>query len=418
MWRSEAIGPEVRPPLWRTVAYALLAFLASTVSAVFSPVGLATTEERDWGVLMALLALVVTVGGCAALFWRHRFPLALAVVTAVVPLVLPVGNTLAFIALASMLGRRRGGATWWVVALTAFTSVTVVVRDALASPDEASLLKSLFAPRGAAAGADDPVPTVTVVVLAVLGIGLAVGSGLLVRAVRLSHAAREDVEEERQISTRLGDEVARSAERERIAREVHDVMGHRLSIIALHAGVLESAAQDTTGSDPRVRESAHLVRESAVAAVDDLHSLLALLREPSGAQPPPLPLTELPRVVAESVRAGQVIASSIFVEDADRADPTLSRAVHRIVQEILTNARKHAPGQTVTLTVTGSPAAGIVIDATNPLPPSATSEPQGALRGLAGLAERVELLGGTLRHGVERSDTVFHVHAELPWNPS
>ena len=118
-----------------------------------------------------------------------------------------------------------------------------------------------------------------------------------------------------------------------------------------------------------------------------------------------------------SVQAGQAVVSSIFVEDADRADPNLSRAVHRIVQEILTNARRHAPGQTVTLAVSGSPTSGIVVDATNPMPPGATSTPQGSLRGLAGLAERVELLGGTLHHGVDRSATVFHVHAELPWSP-
>lgn len=417
MWRSEVIGSGARPPWWRTLIYVFLAFLGSTVSFGFSPMGVATVEEQTWAVVLALVSFLVTVSGCVALFWRHRFPLVLAVLSAVVPLLLPIGNTLAFIALATMLGRRRGGATWWVVGLTALASTTVVVRDAMASPTGASVIKTFLAPQGTPADADVAVPAWVVVVVASLGLGIAVGLGLLVRAVRLSREAREDVEEERQISSRLGDEVARSTERERIAREVHDVMGHRLSIIALHAGVLESAAQDTAEGDPRVRDSAHLVRESAVAAVDDLHSLLGLLREPSGTEPPPLPLTELPRVVAESVRAGQVIASSIFVADAEGADPTLSRAVHRIVQEILTNARKHAPGETVTLTVSGSPAAGIVIDATNPIPPEVAASPQGTLRGLVGLAERVELLGGTLRHGVESSGGVFHVHAELPWNP-
>lgn len=417
MWRSEVVGSGVRPPWWRTLIYVFLAFLGSTVSFGFSPTGVATVEEQTWAVLLALVSFLVTVAGCVALFWRHRFPLALSVVAALVPLVFPLGNTFAFIALATLLARRRGPATWWAAALTTLTSVTVVVRDAMASPIGASVVKTLLAPSGTPTDVDIEVPYWAVVVFAALGIGIAVGLGLLVRAMRMSHEAREDVEEERQISSRLGDEVARSSERERIAREVHDVMGHRLSIIALHAGVLESASQVSPDGDPRVRDSAHLVRESAVAAVDDLHSLLDLLREPSGAGAAPLPLTQLPQVVAESVQAGQAVVSSIFVEDADRADPNLSRAVHRIVQEILTNARRHAPGQTVTLAVSGSPTSGIVVDATNPMPPGATSTPQGSLRGLAGLAERVELLGGTLHHGVDRSATVFHVHAELPWSP-
>lgn len=415
MWSSEVVGEGGAPPVWRSLLYCLLVFLGSTVSFAFSPTALAAQAGSNWGVLVSLAGFLVTLGACVALFWRHRFPFVLAVASALVPLALPIGNTLAFVALAALLGRRRGPATWWAAGLTGLTSVVVVLRDAAASPNGASLLKTVFAPRGAAESADTPAPVLAVVVFAALGIALAVGAGLLVRAGRVSRAATEDVAEERQISTRLGDEVARSAERERIAREVHDVMGHRLSIIALHAGVLESASRASTGADPRVSESAHLVRESAVAAVDDLHSLLDLLREPAGSEPPSLPLTELPRVVAESVQAGQVIASSIFIQDAEAADPNLSRAVHRIVQEILTNARKHAPGQTVTLTVTGSPADGIVIDATNPLPTGATSSPQGALRGLAGLAERVELVGGTLRHGVDRGGSVFHVHATLPW---
>ena len=409
------MGDGAAPPVWRSLLHALLVCLGSLVSMVFSPVGHATTNSENWGALVVLVTTGVVLGACVLLFWRQRFPFTLAIGAALVPLVLPIGNTLAFITLAALVGRRKGPAVWWTAGLTAFTSCVVVVRDSLATPDAASLTRTLLAPEGTPPTATTPVSVAMVALLATLGIGVSLGSGLLVRAVRTSRQATTSAQTERRISSRLGDEVARSAERERIAREVHDVMGHRLSIIALHAGALEGAARASGEGDPRVRESAHLVRESAAAAVDDLHSLLDLLRGPAGTEPPPLPLAQLPRVVEEAVRAGQVVASSVFVEDADRADPALSRAVHRIVQEALTNARKHAPGQMVTLSVSGSPSGGVSIDVVNPLPPGVTDSPPGPLGGLVGLSERVELLGGTLAQGVDRDATVFHLHVELPW---
>lgn len=409
------MGDGEAPPVWRSLLYAGLVCLGSLVSLVFSPTGHAATNPEGWAALVFLATLPVVLGAGVLLFWRHTFPFALAIGSALVPLLLPIGNTLPFVALAALVGRRRGPAVWWTVGLTTLTSSVVVIRDALATPDAASLVRTVLAPTDAPPGVTTPVSSTTVVLFAALGVGVSLGSGMLVRTMRLSRAAAHRVQAEQRISSRLGDEVARSAERERIAREVHDVMGHRLSIIALHAGVLEGAAKASKAGDPRVQQSAHLVRESAASAVEDLHSLLDLLREPLGAEPPPLPLSQLPHVVEESVRAGQVVASSIFVEDADRADPALSRAVHRTVQEILTNARKHAPGQMVTLSVTGSPTGGISIDATNPMTSVAGTAPQGPLRGLIGLSERVELLGGTLLHGVDRDGTVFHVHVDLPW---
>lgn len=414
MWSSEVVGDDGKPPLWHTLLYVPLVTLGSLVAILFSPVGDAVAASRGWSMLVLLVTLSTMLGACALLFWRHVLPIPLAIGSALLPVVLPVGNSLALLTLATLLGRRRGPAVWWVAGLTTLTSALVVRRDAAATPNSASLIRTLFAPTGTPPMATTPVPETASLVLIVLGIGISIGSGLLVRAMRLSRVAGDRVQAEQRISSRLGDEVARRVERERIAREVHDVMGHRLSIIALHAGVLEGVSAASGDSDPRVRQSAHLVRESASAAVEDLHSLLDLLREPLGTEPPPLPLSQLPQVVNESAEAGQVVASSIFIEDADSADPALSRAVHRIVQEVLTNARKHAPGQPVTLAVTGSASRGITLDAMNPLPAD-TSIPPGVPRGLVGLTERVELLGGTLRHGPYREGTVFRVHVELPW---
>lgn len=88
----------------------------------------------------------VVLGACVLLFWRRTHPFALAVGAALVPLVLPIGNTLAFVALAALVGRRRGPAVWWTAGLTTLTSSIVVIRDALASPNSASLTRTIFAP--------------------------------------------------------------------------------------------------------------------------------------------------------------------------------------------------------------------------------------------------------------------------------
>lgn len=357
---------------------------------------------------MSLLGFVAAVLGPLALLWRQRFPLLLAAGTAALSLVLPLGNTLPYIALAALIGRRRGQAIWLAAGLTALTSTWVVVSDGLAQPRAASFLKTLLQPEGAV-GDIAPVGATTLAVVAALGWGLSVGTGLLIRGGREAAAARQSVVLERRATTQLGDEVARQAERERIAREVHDVLGHRLSLLSLNAGAMEANAQE----DERMRSSAALVRESAAGAMADLRSLLDVLRQPALAQPD-LPLTALTRVVDESFGSGQLLASTIFVEDAEEADPALSRAVYRIVQELLTNARKHAPGQRVWLTVKGGPVNGVLIDVRNPLATNVATG-QRSTRGLTGIAERAELIGGRVQYGVDDAGRSFRVRVELPW---
>lgn len=315
-----------------------------------------------------------------------------------------------FILLGSLIGRRRGSAVRWTTAVVALTSTWVIVSDALAQPRGASLLKSTLGLPGGDAARPGQASPFTVVILVVTGLGITLGAGYLMRSLREAAYAKHVVTEERATSDRLGDEVARQQERERIAREVHDALGHRLSLLNLHAGALEANAED-----PRMAESAHLVRRSAAAAMDDLRSLIAVLRDPMGTDLAELPLEELPQVVRDSFGAGQSVNSSIFIADADRADPVLSRAVYRIVQEMLTNARRHAPGEQACLTVEGSPARGIVIDCRNRyVGVHKTSEP-GSSRGLTGITERAELLGGQMLYGLDQGGQTFRVHVELPW---
>lgn len=409
--KFEQVGDGSRPPWWRTLLIALPISLLSLASVVFSPLGVAITPDGADGavVLGAMFALLLAVGGPFALFWRHRLPFTLTIVAALVPVVIPLGNLLALAALAALISRRRGPAVWATAGLVAATSTWVVVADAAAQPKAASVAKSFLGPTTAASEEWVTLSPWVVVVVVVVGLGIAVGSGFLVRLRRLNRTVTNAVATERAASDRLGDEVARRQERERIAREVHDAMGHRLSLLNLHAGALELNA-----SDPRLQQSAGLVRQSAGEAMEDLRGLLQVLREPLGDEPPVIPLSRLPEVVHDSFGAGQVVSSSIFVSEAERADPQLSRAVYRIVQELLTNARKHAPGEAVLLSVEGGPATGVVIEARNRYL-GGTASPPGQARGLNGIAERVDLLDGRLQYGLDEGGTVFRVRVELPW---
>src|SRR5699024_10073668 len=108
----------------------------------------------------------------------------------------------------------------------------------------------------------------------------------------------------------LGDEVVRQAERERIAREVHDAIGHRLSLLSVHAGALEANTRD---QDPRLAGSATLVRESAARTASDLRSLLSVLRRPddpdlAAAVPG---LDAVPGLVDESIEAGMPLVATV-----------------------------------------------------------------------------------------------------------
>lgn len=411
MLSYEAIGDGGRPPVWHSLLLALFAGSAFLVSWAFSPAAWGMQHGGPSSDGLVLFVAFLAAGAlCVGLFWRHRHPFRLALVSSTLSLVLPLGNVLPLIYLGSLIGRRKGRGVWLTMGFGALASTWVVFADALAQPLGASLLKSTLTPTGADRALPAHEPLLSPVIVAVLSVGIAIGAGFLARSRREAASAAHTVRSERAASGRLSDEVARRQERERIAREVHDVMGHRLSLLSLHAGALEA----NSGDDPRVAQSAQTIRENASAAMDDLRSLLSVLREPL-TDAAPVPLSRLAEVVAESADAGQQLNSSIYIEDADSADPALSRAVYRIVQELLTNARRHAPGQQVLLSVRGSPASGVQIDARNNYVGGwGTGQPSES-RGLAGITERCELLGGTMRYGLDDAGRTFRAHVELPW---
>lgn len=410
MTKFEVIGDGRPAPWWRSALWVLLGGLATLLSLVFSPESHELSSgQADGPIVLVILGCGLGVTLLVGLFWRHKIPFWLALGSGAISMLLSIGNALPLLALASLIGRRRGPAVWWTTGFIAVTSSAVVITDALAQPRAASFQKSIFAPATASPADIVPGSPLVVVLLVLTGLGISVGAGLLMRSQRETRSARDRAAEQRATSDRLGDEVARRQERERIAREVHDAMGHRLSLLNLHAGALEA-----NSTDPRIAQSAHLVRTSATAAMDDLRSLLSVLRDPMAFENANVPLSKLSDVVRESFGAGQSLSSSIYIADPDRADPALSRGVYRIVQELLTNARKHAPREQLFLTVEGGTGRGIVIDARNRYAGGGPRE-AGSSRGLTGITERAELLGGHMTYGLDDGGHTFRVHVELPW---
>lgn len=206
---------------------------------------------------------------------------------------------------------------------------------------------------------------------------------------------------------------ARLAERTRIAREMHDTLSHRLSLISMHAGALEYRSdldRDT------IRATAAILRETAQTAAGELRTVLSVLREDPAETAPQPALDSIPGLVASARAAGSNVTLQMDPPLQGEATASLpdatSRHLYRIVQEGLTNAQKHAPRQPIRVSLTGAPGQGITVAVSNPLPAGAASPGAEGL-GLVGLAERARLAGGSFETGV-RGD-VYATTVKVPW---
>ncbi|MFB4310321.1 sensor histidine kinase [Actinomadura sp. GTD37] len=249
--------------------------------------------------------------------------------------------------------------------------------------------------------------------LVALGYGALVGWGALARARRAllvslrERARRAEAEQGRRVAE------ARMAERTRIAREMHDVLAHRLSLLATYAGALEYRPD---APPEKLSQAAGVVRAGVHQALDELREVILLLRaddDGDGDRPQPV-LADVPRLVAESRGAGGRVDLRDGVADPEAFPPAAGRAAYRVVQEALTNARKHAAGRPVRVALEGRPGAGLVIDVRNALAAEGgQAPPPGSGTGLVGLTERVRLAGGRLDHEVAGGE--FRLRAWLPW---
>jgi signal transduction histidine kinase len=237
-------------------------------------------------------------------------------------------------------------------------------------------------------------------------------AGMYVHARRELLASLRDRAERAEAAQHEHAERARLQERARIAREMHDVLAHRITLLSMHAGSLEFAPG---ASQQEIARAAGVIRTNAHAALEDLREVIGVLRCAPGDEPleRPLPtLADVPELVEEARAAGMTVHS---VLDAGDAPETVGRNAYRIVQEGLTNARKHARDTAVDVSVSGGPGEGLEIELRNPLALGRRNgDIPGAGAGLIGLAERAELAGGRLEHGITPRGH-YRLWAWLPW---
>lgn len=245
-------------------------------------------------------------------------------------------------------------------------------------------------------------------------------------AAQTERAARQAELAERE-TERAEQETARRAvleERARIAREMHDVVAHRMSLIAVQA---ETAPFRLAGLEAPVRAEFAALSEAARQALTEMRGLLGVLRDSDpGARPelgPQPRLADLPELIEGARRAGATVSCSMdgVGDPAPGARPVGDIAVpdgvglcaYRIVQESLSNAGRHAPGAAISVTVEAKQGSVRIIVINEA---SAAGQPgdNGTGHGLAGMRERVALLGGSLQAGPEAGGG-FAVRAVLPW---
>jgi signal transduction histidine kinase len=249
---------------------------------------------------------------------------------------------------------------------------------------------------------------------------IAIGWGLFARMRRELVLSLRDRADRVESEQRLRVVQAREAERRRIAREMHDVLAHRLSLLSVHAGALEFRPDAPT---EEIAEAAAVIRNAAHAALQELRDVIGVLRDDgdeSVPQPPQPTFAEIPALIEESRAAGMNVRSHIELP-ADREIPAaLGRTAYRVVQEGLTNARKHAPAAAVEVTISPDARPSLLVEVVSRPAVGVAVTPRaaqrGAGRGLIGLAERVGLSGGELQYGPDEHGD-FVLRAELPWTP-
>jgi signal transduction histidine kinase len=364
-------------------------------AAVVTGVG-ALTAATIWGQVNAhessgLLALDIVCGILAC---------------ALIPALLrwPVPGALALALLAALSAAATPAATWATLYVAQRRSFRVAAAVGGAGV-VTHLVRGLWRPI-------ESLPFAWWLVLVVVAEAALVGWGQLSRARGAlldglrERARRAEDEQARRVTE------ARAAERARMAREMHDVLAHRLSLLATYAGALEYRPD---APPEQLARAAGVVRAGVHQALEELRDVISVLRadEIADGQRPQPGLADLDALVAESRDAGTPVDVVARISHPEDLPDAVGRTVYRVVQEGLTNARRHAPGNAVRALLDGHPGDQVLVELTNPIAPAAPAV-DGTGTGLIGLTERVRLAGGELDHAIG-ADGEFRLRARLPW---
>ncbi|MFF9120551.1 sensor histidine kinase [Streptomyces massasporeus] len=335
-------------------------------------------DDTRFGIALAAL-------GCAALAFRRRFPLGVFLLTLPISLTQPVAVA-PLVALFTLAGRSRNRL------LLAVCVVLTAVANSIPWP---------------LAGLTEVGRTMTLLTF-VYGLATAAAPVLIAQLLQAHRdLARRlvEVEEAREHERVLHAQAVLARERAQLAREMHDVVSHQVSLIAVRAGALQVAAGDADA-----REAARTIRSLSVATLDELRTMVTLLRASGGnaTELTPQPTLADLRTLVESSGTHAVLTGEL--------PPTVGspeqRALYRTVQEALTNVRKHAPGATACVEL-WQDGEGFGVSVTNTAPTRPSLSLPGSQQGLVGLRERAEILHGTLQAG-PTAEGGYRVRLRIP----
>ncbi len=346
------------------------------------------SQVRWWFIADLLLGLA----SYAVATQRRRYPVTVTAATNLACLISFSAAGPASLALVSLSTRRQ-----WreIVPMAVLALVVSVFADTvLVAPDVPQLNALGFG-------------ALVVTVCLMVAVGLYLGSRWELLASWQARARLAEAEQEAKIRE------ARVAERTRIAREMHDVLAHRITTVNMYAGALSYRSDLTTDE---VRHTATVISDTSRQALTELRGVLGVLREDTGDAIPERPQdapADLVGLLEENRACGMRIE---YVIEAEGLPPSPGRTLYRCLQEGLTNARKHAPSALVRVAVAGSADAGVRLRVCNGLAPrsAVNATPPRSGFGLVGLAERVKLSGGEQSAAVG-PDGRFELSVWLPW---
>ncbi len=386
-------GPFTRWPRTTDAALAVLVFAGSLASVSLSQLGDGEDFTLDAITGLGGAAIALLGVGAIALLWRRRQPIAVAAAVTATVVVWAVaaygdGNDLALIAAMYAVGR-----------------YALEPRHSAAALVAAIALSEL----GTVIDANQRIDIAPAIVLPV--IAWYVGRRVRNRGdyLVLLRERSERIEADQQARARQ----AVADERSRIARELHDVVAHQVSMMTVQAGAAKTIARtDLDAAIDSMSDVEHAGRE----ALGELRHLLGVLRadtaDPDHLEPQP-GLADLPSLVDHLTQTGAAV--TLTLDQRNDIPASVELSAYRIIQEAITNIIKHAgPGPTVTISV-GADRHTLGVEITNTTDGSAPRLPRSGY-GIAGMEERANLLGGTLDAGPVPPDR-FRIVAHLPLEP-
>ncbi|MDF7664774.1 sensor histidine kinase [Bifidobacterium sp. ESL0745] len=435
---------EVDTKWWCTVAMIVFADLMCFVETIFLMSD--AVKQGGLGALWSVLSLLLSLAVGFIFPKRSTYPEYVFLFACLLVLVFPFDSIISTMALSALLARRSGQRRS-IVAIVMATAIAVFAqaRDTF-QPLNRSVWAVFFAKPRADTAHDPIVLASSITTMRVTAIVAALVSVLIATLVGLHIRSRANLKAETlkadaaqiqadNLQTSLSNQQLSDA----IAAEAHDTLAHTLSLVALNANALtiqtgklaklvrsdnqiDSDHTLTALVDQTKRESEQ-IRSQAAQAVNEAHTVIDMLRDPKAAvntlaasDETSLSRATLEELLASSTDNGMHLSTWIDINQLSELNESIGKVAYRAIQEGLTNARKHAPGTTVSLEVTARPEAGIHVHLINPIPQNIQNgHAQGSGgAGLPGLTERVHTAGGNCSYGLDGRGQ-FNLEVSLPW---